>query len=115
VAIGAALLASHTVFSACLIALGAAASNFLLGASWSACVELAGRNAGFVSAAMNTAGQIGGTLSPIIFAWVTQAWDSVYALGIIGALYLAGAVCWIGVTAPAAPTVAIPTGSNVGQ
>jgi MFS family permease len=100
VAIGAATLSSHSVISACLIALGAASSNFLLGASWSACVEIAGRNAGFVSAAMNTAGQIGGTLSPIVFAWVTERWDSVYALGIIGGLYLAGAVCWVWVKAP---------------
>ena len=113
VAIGAALLASHTVGSACLIALGAAASNFLLGASWSACVELAGPNAGFVSAAMNTAGQIGGTLSPIIFAWVTQQWDSVYALGIIGALYLAGAVCWIWVKAPATAGTSLGTADAV--
>jgi MFS transporter, ACS family, glucarate transporter len=100
VAIGAATLSSHSIFSACLIALGAASSNFLLGASWSACVEIAGRNAGFVSAAMNTAGQIGGTLSPIVFAWVTESWDSVYALGIIGGLYFAGAVCWVWVKDP---------------
>lgn len=99
-AIAVAAVSSQSVFSACLIALGAASSNFLLGASWGACVDLSGRNAGFVSAAMNTAGQIGGTLSPIVFAWVTERWNSEYALGIIAFLYLVGAACWIWVKPP---------------
>jgi MFS family permease len=98
--IAAAAMLSHSVFSACLIALGAASSNFLLGASWGACVDLSGRNAGFVSAAMNTAGQIGGTLSPIVFAWTTERWDSMYALGIIALLYMMGAACWAWVRPP---------------
>ncbi len=98
--IAAAAMLSHSVLAACLIALGAASSNFLLGASWGACVDLSGRNAGFVSAAMNTAGQIGGTLSPIVFAWIAERWDSMYALGIIAGLYMAGAACWMWVKSP---------------
>ncbi|MEO7144034.1 MAG: MFS transporter [Bryobacteraceae bacterium] len=94
VAIAAAAMAGASVLSACLIALGAASSNFLLGATWGACVDLSGQNAGVVSAAMNTAGQIGGTLSPIVFAWISERWDSAYALGIIAGLYLVGAGCW---------------------
>lgn len=99
-AIAVAAVSPQSVFSACLIALGAASSNFLLGASWGACVDIAGRNAGVVSAAMNTAGQIGGTLSPIVFAWVTERWESACALGIIALLYLVGAACWIVVRPP---------------
>ena len=98
--IATAAMLSHSVFAACLIAIGAASSNFLLGASWGACVDLSGRNAGFVSAAMNTAGQIGGTLSPIVFAWTTERWDSMYALGIIAILYMMGAACWAWVRPP---------------
>jgi MFS family permease len=99
-AIAIAAISPQSVFSACWIALGAASSNFLLGASWGACVELAGPNAGVVSAAMNTAGQIGGTLSPIVFAWITAHWESAYALGLIALLYLVGAGCWLAVRAP---------------
>ena len=54
--------------SAVLIALAAASSNFLLGASWGACADIAGNHAATISAAMNTSGQIGGVLSPIAFA-----------------------------------------------
>jgi MFS family permease len=100
VAIAAAAAAGPSVFSACLIALGAASSNFLLGASWGACVEMAGQNAGVVSAAMNTTGQIGGTLSPIVFAWTSEHWNSTYGLGIIAGLYLLGAGCWWWVKPP---------------
>jgi ACS family glucarate transporter-like MFS transporter len=72
-AIAAAAVLPQSVFSACLIAVGAASSNFLLGASWGACVDIAGRNAGVVSAGMNTAGQIGGTLSPIVLHGLLSA------------------------------------------
>ena len=61
---------------------------------------MSGPNAGMVSAAMNTAGQIGGTLSPIVFAWITERWESAYALGLIAFLYLLGAACWLVVRAP---------------
>jgi MFS transporter, ACS family, glucarate transporter len=83
------------VLSAVLIALAAASSNFLLGASWGACADIAGNHAATVSAAMNTSGQIGGVLSPIAFAFLTRAsssWAS--PLYLTAALYLAGAGCW---------------------
>jgi ACS family glucarate transporter-like MFS transporter len=83
------------VTSAVLIALAAASSNFLLGASWGACADIAGNHAATVSAAMNTSGQIGGVLSPIAFAFLTRAsssWAS--PLYLTAALYLAGAGCW---------------------
>jgi MFS transporter, ACS family, glucarate transporter len=83
------------VLSAVLIALAAASSNFLLGASWGACADIAGEHAATVSAAMNTSGQIGGVLSPIAFALLTRTSASWAApLYLTAALYLAGAGCW---------------------
>jgi MFS transporter, ACS family, glucarate transporter len=79
-----------------LIALAAAFSNFLLGASWGACVDLAGTHAGAVSAAMNTAGQVGGVLSPIAFALLTRhAGSWALPLFVTAVLYLFGALCWL--------------------
>jgi MFS family permease len=81
--------------SAVLIALAAASSNFLLGASWGACADIAGNRAATVSAAMNTSGQVGGALSPIVFAFLTRTSASWAApLYLTAILYLAGAVCW---------------------
>jgi ACS family glucarate transporter-like MFS transporter len=79
-----------------LIGCAAAFSNFLLGAAWAACVDLAGPHAGFVSAGMNTAGQVGGILSPIVFALLTRdspSWSR--PLIVTAVLYLFGALCWI--------------------
>jgi dipeptide/tripeptide permease len=43
---------------------------------------------------MNTSGQVGGILCPIIVTWLKQAvgWNA--ALWLIGGLFLIGAVCW---------------------
>jgi MFS transporter, ACS family, glucarate transporter len=86
---------SQGAVSAVLIALAAASSNFLLGASWGTCADIAGNHAATVSAAMNTSGQVGGVLSPIVFAFLTRTSASWAApLFVTAALYLAGAVCW---------------------
>ena len=58
------------VAAAVLIALGGASSNFLLGAAWGTCLDIGGRRSGAVSAAMNTSGQVGAILSPILVAAV---------------------------------------------
>jgi len=83
------------VLAAVLIALAAASASFLLGATWSACTDIAGNQAATVSAAMNTSGQIGGVLSPIAFAVLTRSTASWAApLFVTAALYLLGAGCW---------------------
>lgn len=85
----------HPVAAAVFIGLAAAASNFLLGASWGVCLDIAGPHAGVVSACMNTAGQVGGFLSPIVLAVVSERFSNWAApLYIIGALYWLGAACW---------------------
>ncbi len=78
-----------------LISFALAFSNFLLGASWGACVDMAGSRAGVISACMNTAGQVGGFLSPIITAIIVERYGSWSApLYLCGALYFIGALCW---------------------
>jgi len=85
----------NSIVAIILISLALAFSNFLLGASWGACVDLAGSHAGVVSACMNTAGQIGGFLSPIVTALLVERFASWSApLYLCGVLYLIGACCW---------------------
>ena len=60
------------IAGAVLIALGGASSNFLLGAAWGTCIDIGGRRAGALSGAMNTSGQVGAILSPILIALVVQ-------------------------------------------
>jgi nitrate/nitrite transporter NarK len=73
---------ANAVMAATLIAVAAAASMFTLAASWAACIDIGGRHSGVVSAAMNTAGQIGGILSPILLAYLV-AWFADWRLPLI--------------------------------
>jgi MFS family permease len=85
------------VWSALLIAIAGASDSFLLGAAWGTCLDIAGPHAGLVTGAMNTAGQIGAVLSPIIVAsfLAEGAEDWATPLYIAGGVYLAGALCWL--------------------
>ncbi len=86
----------HPLLSALFIAIGAASSNFLLGASWGTCIDIAEGQAGLVGACMNTAGQVGGFLSPIVAALMVErfaSWGT--PLYVAGLLYLFGACCWL--------------------
>ncbi len=97
---GAALIAGALVddplLSAWLIALAGAADSFLLGAAWGTCLDISGPHAGTVTATMNSAGQIGAVLSPIVLSRFLgpshQDWTTPIVLA--GVLYLAGATCW---------------------
>src|SRR5262249_57825986 len=84
------------VAAAILIALGGASSNFLLGAAWGTCLDIGGRRSGAVSAAMNTSGQIGSILSPILVAEVVRRYSQWSApLYLARVLFLLGATCLI--------------------
>jgi MFS family permease len=87
----------HHLLAALLIAVAGSADSFLLGAAWGVCLDIAGPHAGLVTGAMNTAGQIGAFLSPIILPYFLKqgAEDWAMPLYIAGALYLAGAGCWL--------------------
>ena len=93
---GLALIAGATVrdpfASALLIAVSGAGASFLLGACWGVCQDIAGPHAGLVSACMNTAGQLGAVLSPLVLPFFK---DPAVPLCIAGVLYLAGASCWL--------------------
>lgn len=77
------------------IAVAVAASMFTLAAAWGTCLDIGGNHAGVVSAAMNTSGQVGSVLCPIVVIWLkdlTGDWNS--ALVLIAGLFLVGAVGW---------------------
>ena len=82
--------------AALLLAVAAGWSVFCLGAAWGSCLDIAGPHAGVVSACMNTAGQVGGFLSPILLTlMVNQFGDWNIAIRVSGVLFLVGAVCWL--------------------
>lgn len=96
---GAAMFASVVsttpVMAACLIAVSVAASMFTLSATWAACIDIGGEHTAVLSAAMNTTGQLGSIISPVVTGWVvTHFSDWQMPLLIMGGLYVASAVFW---------------------
>ena len=89
--------AAHSaMLSAAMITLGTAATMFTLGAAWSTAIEMGGNHAGVVSAAMNTSGQIGSLMCPLIVAYSVEwfgSWD--LPLYLMGGLFLAAVICWM--------------------
>lgn len=85
----------HPVVAAISFALALAASMFTLSAAWSTCLDIGGSHAGVVSAAMNTSGQIGSILCPIIAVQVRNTcgdWNPF--LQLMAGMFLFGAACW---------------------
>jgi MFS family permease len=79
-----------------LIAIGGAASMFTLASAWATAIDLGGRDSAVLSAIMNTAGQVGGILSPIVLAWIVDrigSWSM--PIEVLSGLYLIAAVCWL--------------------
>lgn len=85
--------------AAVLLAVAGGASMFALAASWAACIEVGGVHAAVVSATMNTVGQIGGMLSPLVLAWLVErsaeAGQWVLPLQLIAAIYFLAAASWL--------------------
>lgn len=96
IAMAAGTMVSNGWLAGFLIALGGAASMFTLAPSWATAIRLGGRNSGVLSATMNTTGQIGGILSPIVLAYIVDSFGSwSMPLYILAGLYLMAAICWI--------------------
>jgi sugar phosphate permease len=86
--------------STAALLLAAAAGLAALGVSpaWAVCLEIGGRHAGVVSGSMNTFGNLGGTLSPVVVGWCLQRWDSWNAsLATVAVCYVLAAACWLAI------------------
>lgn len=84
--------------SALLIGLGGGASAFLLGAAWATCLDIGGNHAGLVGAAMNTSGQVGAFICPIVVGSMVEYFSNWTApMYLTGVLYILGALCWVAI------------------
>ena len=99
-AIVAAVLTGDGRTSAFCLAAAAGLAALGVAPGWSVCLAIGGRNAGVVSGAMNTFGNLGGVMSPLVVGWCLTLWGSWEApLYTVAALYLFAAFCWTRVDA----------------
>jgi sugar phosphate permease len=78
-----------------MLALGYSAVLFALPNSWAVCLDVGRDYAGTVSGAMNTAGQLGGTVASIAIGYAIDTWGWDAPLYGVAAVYLTGALFWI--------------------
>jgi MFS transporter, ACS family, glucarate transporter len=72
---------------------------------WAVCLDIGGPHAGVVSGAMNTFGNLGGALSPLVVGYCLDRWHSWDApLWSVAGFYLLAALCWTRVDATATLT-----------
>jgi MFS family permease len=83
---------------AVLIALALASADLGLAAAWAVCLDVGRRHAGVVTGAMNTFGNLGGMLAPLITGLVVEesgSWS--LAFHVSAAVYAMGALLWLAV------------------
>ena len=79
-----------------LIAIDGACSMLTLAPAWATAVDVGGRHAGVTAGTMNTVGQVGGILSPLVLAYLVDAtndWN--LPLLVLAAIYGVAALAWL--------------------
>jgi len=91
--------AANTILAILLLS-GAVGFNLFATATWWAtCIDLTRNFSGSVSAMMNTCGNLGGWISPILTAYIATRWGWTQALDFAALVTLAAPILWIFVNA----------------
>jgi ACS family glucarate transporter-like MFS transporter len=86
------------VFKAMFLALALASADLGLGAAWAVCLDIGERHAGVVTGFMNTFGNLGGLVGPIVLGFAVERWHSwTTAFLITAAVYAGGAIAWLAI------------------
>ena len=72
----AAALVENRLAAAALFALTLGIADLCVSACWAMCHDIGGPRAGTIGGAMNTVGNIGGAISPLVVGYTVQWWDS---------------------------------------
>jgi MFS family permease len=84
--------------SAFLFAAAAGLATFGVAPGWAACLDIGGQHAGVVTGAMNTFGNLGGTVMPLLMGKCLDWWNSWnISLMTVAFFYLFSAACWLGI------------------
>jgi ACS family D-galactonate transporter-like MFS transporter len=67
------------------------------GAFWVTAIELGGRRGGSSAALLNTGGNAGGMLAPVLTPWIGQLYGWGYAVGLGAMVCLLGVLFWLGI------------------
>jgi sugar phosphate permease len=94
--LAATVAAASPVAKAVLLALALGSADFAIGACWAVCLDVGAEHAGVITGFMNTAGNLGGFIAPLVVGYavdVLQSWTIPFA--ITAAIYVWGAAAWL--------------------
>jgi len=84
------------VLKAVLIAMALASADLALGACWAVPIDIAPDHAGVITGFMNTLGNIGGLIGPLVVGVAVDRWQSwTFPFYITALVYAGGAVAWL--------------------
>lgn len=90
-----ATLTADRLLSAALTALGLFGLELTVGVSWAVVVDIGPEFAGSISGVMNMCGNLGGALSPLVFANLLERYDWRAPFLVACGLLLLGAICYL--------------------
>ena len=89
-------LTSNNLLAAILLAIAFCLQAATTAAAWSVCLDIGHRNAGVVTGVMNTFGNVGGAIAPVVVGYAVKDWHSWTApFYIMAGLFLFGALMWL--------------------
>ena len=66
----------NSIVAAALLAMAAATADLCVSACWTMCHDVAGDAAGTATGCMNTFGNLGGAISPLVVGYAVEWWGS---------------------------------------
>jgi nitrate/nitrite transporter NarK len=82
--------------AALLLALALGLQTTTVSAAWSVCLDVGRKYAGIVTGCMNTVGNIGGAIAPLVVGYAVKSWGSwTLPFYIMAAVFVFGALMWL--------------------
>jgi MFS family permease len=82
--------------AAMLLALALGLQTTTVSAAWSVCLDVGRKYAGVVTGCMNTVGNVGGAIAPLVVGYAVKSWGSwTLPFYIMAAVFVFGAVMWL--------------------
>ena len=90
--------APQPLAKAVLLALALASADLALGACWAVCLDVGDAHAGVVTGFMNTFGNLGGLIGPMVVGVAVDRWHSwTFPFYVTAVVYAGGALAWLAI------------------
>ncbi len=84
------------MLAACLLALALCFQTMTISAAWAVCLDVGRQNAGVVTGFMNTVGNIGGAIAPIVVGYAVNEWHSwTLPFYVMAGVFVFGILMWL--------------------